>query len=70
MDVIADTGSCPELPNGSVVTIGAYDGLHLGHRAVIDIVRGKAAELQAASAVVTGTGRFGMMMARPKACAV
>lgn len=46
-------GRCPDLPNGSVVTIGAYDGLHLGHRAVIDIVRGKAAELGAASAVVT-----------------
>jgi riboflavin kinase/FMN adenylyltransferase len=53
VDVITDTGSCPDLPNGSVVTIGAYDGLHLGHRAVIDIVRSKAATLHAASAVVT-----------------
>jgi len=53
VDVITDTGGCPDLPNGSVVTIGAYDGLHLGHRAVIDIVRTKAAVMQAASAVVT-----------------
>ena len=53
MDLITDTSSCPELPNGSVVTIGAYDGLHLGHRAVIDIVRSRAAAMNAASAVVT-----------------
>ena len=27
--------SCPRRPTGTVVTIGAYDGVHLGHRAVI-----------------------------------
>ena len=37
----------------SVVTIGAYDGVHLGHRAVITEVRRRAAELELASAVVT-----------------
>jgi riboflavin kinase/FMN adenylyltransferase len=37
----------------SVVTIGAYDGVHLGHRTVIGQVRGQAAELGAASVVVT-----------------
>lgn len=36
-----------------VVTIGAYDGVHLGHRAVIAQVRSKAAEVGAASVVVT-----------------
>jgi riboflavin kinase/FMN adenylyltransferase len=36
-----------------VVTIGAYDGVHLGHRAVIAQVRTKAAEVGAASVVVT-----------------
>ncbi len=36
-----------------VVTIGAYDGVHLGHRAVIAQVRARAAELGAASVVVT-----------------
>jgi riboflavin kinase/FMN adenylyltransferase len=35
-----------ELANGSVVTIGAYDGLHLGHVALLDRV--KAASLQSA----------------------
>jgi riboflavin kinase/FMN adenylyltransferase len=36
-----------------VVTIGAYDGVHLGHQYVIERVRALAAELKVASAVVT-----------------
>jgi riboflavin kinase/FMN adenylyltransferase len=36
-----------------VVTIGAYDGVHLGHRAVISQVRSRAGEIGAASVVVT-----------------
>jgi riboflavin kinase/FMN adenylyltransferase len=38
---------------GSVVTIGAYDGVHRGHQHVIGRVRAMAAELGVASAVVT-----------------
>ncbi|MFT3853979.1 MAG: bifunctional riboflavin kinase/FAD synthetase [Ilumatobacteraceae bacterium] len=37
----------------SVITIGAYDGVHLGHQAVIAEVRRNAAELGARSVVVT-----------------
>ena len=37
----------------SVVTIGAYDGVHLGHQAVIRQVRDKAIELGCESVVVT-----------------
>lgn len=37
----------------SVVTIGAYDGVHLGHRAVIAQVRTRAAALGARSVVIT-----------------
>jgi len=37
----------------TVVTIGAYDGVHLGHRAVISQVRERAATLGAKSVVVT-----------------
>lgn len=37
----------------SAVTIGAYDGVHLGHRLVIERVRRVAAEQNLASAVVT-----------------
>jgi len=36
-----------------VVTIGAYDGVHLGHRALLARVRGMADGLGAAAAVVT-----------------
>jgi len=38
---------------GAVVTIGAYDGVHLGHRAILARVRAMADELSCASAVVT-----------------
>lgn len=37
----------------SVVTIGAYDGLHLGHRTVIDHVRTIAGNMSARSVIVT-----------------
>lgn len=37
----------------SVVTIGAYDGVHLGHQAVIRQVRDRARELECDSVVVT-----------------
>ena len=53
MEVITDPASCPKPPNGTVVTIGVYDGVHLGHRALIGRVRAMANELGAASAVVT-----------------
>ena len=41
------------LPGGTVTTIGVYDGVHLGHRAVLNRVRALAGEIGAASAVVT-----------------
>jgi riboflavin kinase/FMN adenylyltransferase len=37
----------------AVITIGAYDGVHIGHQAVIDHVRERAHELDAVSVVVT-----------------
>lgn len=40
-------------PDGCVVTIGAYDGVHLGHQYLIGQVRSMAASLGCASAVVT-----------------
>jgi riboflavin kinase/FMN adenylyltransferase len=53
MEVFTDPASCPRPPGGAVVTIGVYDGVHLGHRALIGRVRAMAAELGASSAVVT-----------------
>ena len=45
MEVITDLAACPVAADGAVVTIGVYDGVHLGHRALIGEVRGLAAEL-------------------------
>ena len=42
-----------DLPGGTVLTVGVYDGVHLGHQAVIAQVIALAGELGAASAVVT-----------------
>ncbi|MCB1270764.1 MAG: bifunctional riboflavin kinase/FAD synthetase [Microthrixaceae bacterium] len=53
MQVIRDPKRCPRPSEGTVVTIGAYDGLHLGHRKVIADVCSMAAESGHASALVT-----------------
>jgi riboflavin kinase/FMN adenylyltransferase len=52
MEVLRDVEAC-RAGAGSVVTIGAYDGVHLGHQAVIAEVRRRAAEANLAAAVVT-----------------
>jgi riboflavin kinase/FMN adenylyltransferase len=52
VQVITDVTDTPWDGN-TVVTIGAYDGVHLGHQAVISEVRRLAAERGAKSAVVT-----------------
>jgi riboflavin kinase / FMN adenylyltransferase len=53
MELISDLTAADFAGQRSVVTIGAYDGVHLGHRAVITAVRSRAAELGARSVVVT-----------------
>jgi len=53
MQVLRDQAGCPRPPNGTAVTIGAYDGVHLGHRTVIERVRRIAAEQGRQTAVVT-----------------
>ena len=53
MLVVTDLQHCPWTDARAVITIGAYDGVHLGHRAVIDQVRRRAAEVDAKSVVVT-----------------
>jgi len=50
--VLRDVEACRP-GDGSVVTIGAYDGVHLGHQAVIAEVRQRAAASGLASVVVT-----------------
>ena len=52
MQVLHHPGDCATaLP--CAVTIGAYDGVHIGHRLVIERVRRVAAEQELASAVIT-----------------
>jgi riboflavin kinase / FMN adenylyltransferase len=53
VEILRDVESCPAPPEGTVVTIGAYDGVHLGHRAVIADVRERARRDGRRSAVVT-----------------
>ena len=53
MEVVFGPTQCTPPPQGSAVTIGAYDGVHLGHRHLIDKLRDMARERSLASAVVT-----------------
>jgi riboflavin kinase/FMN adenylyltransferase len=53
MEVITDLAACPVGDRGVVVTIGAYDGVHLGHRAVIAELRQRAERLGCATGLVT-----------------
>jgi riboflavin kinase/FMN adenylyltransferase len=65
MEVITDLGQCPRPVERSVLTIGAYDGVHTGHRRLIGMVRHWAAELGCRSAVVT-FDRHPAMVVRPE----
>lgn len=53
MELLYQPGVCRPPEGGTVCTIGAYDGVHVGHRALIARVRAVAADLGCASAVVT-----------------
>ena len=53
MLVVTDLSVSPWPNERAVITIGAYDGVHRGHRTVIAQVQARAAELGARSVVVT-----------------
>jgi riboflavin kinase / FMN adenylyltransferase len=53
VEVLRGLDDCPRSVEGSAVTIGFFDGVHLGHQVVIGEVRRAAAELGARTAVVT-----------------
>jgi riboflavin kinase/FMN adenylyltransferase len=44
---------CTPMPGGAAVTIGAYDGIHLGHRALLGELRRRASEQGLSTALVT-----------------
>ena len=47
------TASLPHLPNGSTVTVGSFDGVHLGHQAVLREIDRRARAAGRASVLVT-----------------
>jgi riboflavin kinase/FMN adenylyltransferase len=53
VQVVTDVSTSPWPDERAVLTIGAYDGVHLGHQAIIQRVRASASELGARSVVVT-----------------
>jgi riboflavin kinase / FMN adenylyltransferase len=53
MHVVTSLDACPDPPDGTVVTIGAFDGVHLGHQALLRLVRARATELGLPTALVT-----------------
>jgi riboflavin kinase/FMN adenylyltransferase len=53
VQVITELARAPWPGDRTVVTIGAYDGVHIGHQAVIGEVRARAATLGARSVVLT-----------------
>jgi riboflavin kinase/FMN adenylyltransferase len=65
VDVITNVDSALWPGERTVVTIGAYDGVHLGHQAVIEHVRTIAADLGARSVVLT-FDKHPAMIVRPE----
>jgi len=53
MQVISDALRATDLPRGGVVTIGNYDGIHVGQRALLDLVVARARELGVPAVLVT-----------------
>jgi len=51
--VLRDTEHCPDAELGHAVTIGTYDGVHIGHQAVIAETQRTAERLGVKTAVVT-----------------
>jgi riboflavin kinase/FMN adenylyltransferase len=53
MDIVRDPSTCTPPAGGSAVTIGAYDGVHLGHRALLAELATRAAADGLTTVVVT-----------------
>ena len=66
MHVITDLSVAPIPGERTVLTIGVYDGVHVGHRTVISQVRERAAREGARSVVVT-FDRHPLSIVRPEA---
>jgi riboflavin kinase/FMN adenylyltransferase len=53
MELIRGLSDARRPPRGSVVTIGSYDGIHLGHRALLARLAGHAAQRGAVAVLLT-----------------
>jgi riboflavin kinase / FMN adenylyltransferase len=53
VQVLHDAGPLPDFERGTAVTIGAFDGVHIGHATLIAETRRLAAELDCPSVLVT-----------------
>ncbi len=53
MEIVTESAPLDPPPGGSAVTIGAYDGVHLGHRALLGELRARADADGLATVVVT-----------------
>jgi riboflavin kinase / FMN adenylyltransferase len=53
MERINEGGALPPLPEGSVVTVGTFDGVHCGHQALLTATRRIADDVGAPAVVVT-----------------
>jgi riboflavin kinase/FMN adenylyltransferase len=53
MQIIRDYQFVDSGHRGAIAAIGNFDGVHLGHQAVIDIARARAAEQNAPLGVMT-----------------
>jgi riboflavin kinase/FMN adenylyltransferase len=53
MRVVRDPLRAPDLPRGGAVTIGNFDGVHLGHRRILETVAARAREASRPSVAIT-----------------
>ncbi|MCL4313504.1 MAG: bifunctional riboflavin kinase/FAD synthetase [Actinobacteria bacterium] len=53
MEVISETSLFPHIPDGAAVTIGVYDGVHIGHQRLITATKERAAQLGIPTVVIT-----------------
>jgi riboflavin kinase/FMN adenylyltransferase len=65
MEILTDLSTSRLSPRGSAVTIGAYDGVHLGHRALLGRLRARA-EAEGLSTVVVTFDRHPATVVRPE----
>jgi riboflavin kinase/FMN adenylyltransferase len=65
MDIVNDLSNLVPPPGGSAVTIGAYDGVHLGHRALLGELRLRA-QAQGLTTVVVTFDRHPATVVRPE----